>query len=233
MNAGDKIIELALEHIGEQYVWGARAPMANPEWQGPWDCAEFVSWCVYQATGILYGVEPRTNPILADAYTGFWYDQAELDGQLFSVVDAARIKGAVIIRRPSSLYTGHVVISDGEGGTIEAMSKNTGVVKHHLTERRWDAGILPPGIEFYMEEKKVELVFDTELYRVTEPMMRGEKIENIQKELNFRGYLPGSIDGIYGPQTASAVREFQWDNDLVPDGEAGVKTLKAMGILDD
>ena len=233
MCIGDKVVEIALQHLGEQYVWGARAPMANPDWKGPWDCAEFVSWCVYQSTGVLYGVEPQTNPILADAYTGFWYDQAEFDGQLISVVDAARIKGAIVIRRPGSLQTGHIVISDGEGGTVEAMSKNTGIVQHVLTERRWDAGILVPGVDYYKEETIVEIVFDTELYRVTNPMMRGEKITKLQEELKFRGYLPGSIDGIYGPQTASAVREFQWDNDLVPDGEAGVKTLRELGILDD
>src|SRR5947209_1440452 len=66
---GDDVVALARRHVGEEYILGARAPMANAAWKGPWDCAEFVSWCVFQATGILYGTKPRNDPMLADAFT--------------------------------------------------------------------------------------------------------------------------------------------------------------------
>ncbi|MBN1239495.1 MAG: peptidoglycan-binding protein, partial [Gammaproteobacteria bacterium] len=45
-----------------------------------------------------------------------------------------------------------------------------------------------------------------------------------------RGYATGSLDGVFGPQTASAVRAFQADSGLVADGEAGPKTLKALRL---
>lgn len=230
MSTGKKIVDLALQHIGEKYVFGARAPMANPDWKGPWDCAEFASWCVYNATGILYGVEPQDNPILADAYTGFWDEQAYEDDALIAVEEAARIPGSIILRVPSSMRTGHIVISDGRGGTIEAMSTNAGVVTSELTGRRWDYGIMVPGVDYFMNENPVELDIDKIVLRVTYPMTQGELVKHVQQALEEKGYYPGGVDGIYGPQTASAVRNFQVANNLVADGEVGIQTFMALGI---
>ena len=52
----------------------------------------------------------------------------------------------------------------------------------------------------------------------------------IQTKLKRWGYYKGSIDGIYGSQTLSAVKYFQRKNGLTVDGIAGKKTLAAMGI---
>lgn len=227
---GDRIVALALRHLNEQYILGARAPMADDGWRGPWDCAEFASWCVFQASGILYGVQPRHDPILADAFTGFWGEQARADGAMITPEAAARIPGACVLRLPSAARTGHIVISDGLGGTIEAHSSKKGVIRHTLSNRRWDAGILVPGVDYFMAETPVTLAPPAELLRVTRPLMRGTRIEALQRELTRRGYHPGTVDGIYGPQTASAVQAFQADSSLVPDGEAGSETMGKLGI---
>lgn len=55
-------------------------------------------------------------------------------------------------------------------------------------------------------------------------------IKLIQSKLKNWGYYTGSVDGIYGTKTKSAVRLFQKRNGLVVDGIVGNKTLKAMGI---
>lgn len=230
MTNGDSILELALKHLGEQYIFGERAPMSNPNWSGPWDCAEFASWCVYQATGILYGTEPRDNPILADAFTGYWAEQAAADGAFVSVEEAARTPGACVLRIPKSRRTGHIVFSDGKGGTVEAHSKNTGVIKHTIFNRRWDAGVLVPGVQYLMNEQPLEIIQPTKILRLTSPMMRGPRIRAVQEELAKRGYHPGAIDSIYGPQTAEAIQTFQLDHGLVPDGEVGVSTFEALDI---
>jgi len=59
---------------------------------------------------------------------------------------------------------------------------------------------------------------------------RGEEVRKIQTKLKNWGYYAGSVDGVYGWQTESAVRSFQKKNGLTVDGIAGTKTLNAMGI---
>ncbi|MBQ8392048.1 MAG: spore cortex-lytic enzyme [Clostridia bacterium] len=59
---------------------------------------------------------------------------------------------------------------------------------------------------------------------------RGEEVRKIQTKLKNWGYYSGSVDGVYGWQTESAVRSFQKKNGLSVDGVAGTKTLNAMGI---
>lgn len=60
---------------------------------------------------------------------------------------------------------------------------------------------------------------------------RGEEVKTIQTKLKRWGYYNGSVDGIYGSQTLSAVKWFQSKNGLQVDGIAGEKTLEAMGII--
>jgi hypothetical protein len=227
---GDQILATAALHIGEPYILGARAPMSNAGWRGPWDCAEFASWCVFQTSGILFGTQPQDDPTRADAYTGFWADQSSMSGNIVSVEDAARIPGACVLRVPGSSRIGHIVISDGQGRTVEAHSSARGVIRHTLDGRRWDLGILVPGILYHMHEDPVPLAPPGRILRLTDPMMRGPRIEALQRFLTDQGYHPGAIDGIFGPQTADAVQEFQLDNGLVADGEVGPATAPLLGI---
>lgn len=59
---------------------------------------------------------------------------------------------------------------------------------------------------------------------------RGSEVTQIQTKLKRWGYYKGSIDGIYGTKTVSAVKYFQRKNGLTADGIAGKNTLAAMGI---
>ena len=59
---------------------------------------------------------------------------------------------------------------------------------------------------------------------------QGEEVRQIQTKLKRWGYYNGSVDGIYGSKTLSAVKSFQRKNGLTVDGIAGTKTLNAMGI---
>ena len=79
----------------------------------------------------------------------------------------------------------------------------------------------------------VELIFNTENI-MEETLSRygssGSEVRNIQTKLKNWGYYKGSIDGIYGSRTVSAVKSFQRKNGLTADGIAGASTLAAMGI---
>jgi len=230
MGTGKKALELAAQHIGEQYIFGALAPKNNAQWRGPWDCAEFVSWCVFQAGEILYGCHSNTaNPASADAYTGYWGRDAEQLGRKISVTEAAGIPGAVVLRIPRGNANGHIVLSDGTGGTIEAMSPTQKVRRHTLTNRRWDTGILVPGLT-YEANQGGNIGEEPTVFRITTPFMRGETVRKIQQALKAAGVDPGPIDGINGPKTEAAVLGFQLQKRLVPDGEVGPETAGALGI---
>ena len=61
---------------------------------------------------------------------------------------------------------------------------------------------------------------------------RGQTVRKIQTKLKNWGYYTGSVDGIFGSKTKSAVKYFQRKNKLVVDGVVGPATLKALGITD-
>jgi len=66
--------------------------------------------------------------------------------------------------------------------------------------------------------------------RLRTPLMRGTDVETIQMALNGRGYDPGKVDGLYGPQTSTAVKNFQFDSDLEPTGSVTREVYNKLGI---
>ena len=60
----------------------------------------------------------------------------------------------------------------------------------------------------------------------------GATVTQIQTRLKSWGYYTGSVDGVYGSATESAVKYFQRKNGLSVDGQAGEKTLAALGIYE-
>ena len=72
---------------------------------------------------------------------------------------------------------------------------------------------------------------NTEVLALSKYGSRGSEVRTIQDKLKRWGYYTGSVDGIYGSQTVSAVKKFQQKNGLTVDGIAGTKTLNAMGIM--
>lgn len=57
---------------------------------------------------------------------------------------------------------------------------------------------------------------------------RGKDVTELQKYLKKLGYDPKGIDGIYGPDTRKAVRDFQKAYGLLVDGKAGPETKGKM-----
>jgi len=229
---GARLVQLGRRHIGEPYVLGALAPKSNPKWTGPWDCAEFASWLVFQTAGRLYGcASDAEDPASADAYTGYWARDAERLGIRISVEQAARTAGAAVLRRPQPGAVGHIVISDGRGGTVEAHSTKMGVIASTLSERRWDMGILVPQIAYSERDTIPERVEPRVLvYRLTIPRMGGPVVREIQRKLREKGFNPGAVDGDFGPATHAAVVSFQASRRLVIDGEVGPATARALGV---
>jgi len=57
---------------------------------------------------------------------------------------------------------------------------------------------------------------------------KGSAVTQLQQLLKDKGYLKGTVDGIFGNQTYSAVRSFQKDAGLAADGIVGSKTWAAL-----
>lgn len=68
---------------------------------------------------------------------------------------------------------------------------------------------------------------DRFLYRRT-PALRGDDVANLQQYLCALGFDTGKVDGIFGHQTAVAIREFQRNAGLPVDGICGAETLLAL-----
>jgi N-acetylmuramoyl-L-alanine amidase len=71
---------------------------------------------------------------------------------------------------------------------------------------------------------------DRFLYHRT-PMQRGDDVSELQSSLGALGFDAGRVDGICGPDTADALREFQRNSGLTPDGICGPDTVSALRRL--
>jgi N-acetylmuramoyl-L-alanine amidase len=61
------------------------------------------------------------------------------------------------------------------------------------------------------------------------PMLTGDDVINLQRRLNMLGFDAGKEDGIFGPDTAGALMEFQRNVGLGADGIFGPDTAHALG----
>lgn len=57
-----------------------------------------------------------------------------------------------------------------------------------------------------------------------------EQVKNVQKALQEKGKDPGPIDGLMGPRTQAALRDFQKDQKLPETGRADTQTLEKLGV---
>jgi N-acetylmuramoyl-L-alanine amidase len=63
------------------------------------------------------------------------------------------------------------------------------------------------------------------------PSLRGDDVRTLQERLGELGFDVGRIDGIFGPRTARALREFQTNYGIPADAIVGRSTLRALAGL--
>jgi N-acetylmuramoyl-L-alanine amidase len=63
------------------------------------------------------------------------------------------------------------------------------------------------------------------------PMLRGEDVAELQSRLNSLGFDAGKVDGIFGPDTESAVIDFQRNRNLAEDGKVGPTVLTEIRLV--
>jgi hypothetical protein len=136
---GRELAKLLLTRIGQVYYFGAAVPKENFNWVGPWDCAEFVAWGIYQVSGRLVGCRAASAPNgirYANAYTGYF--EQDLPGVAIEITaeEAADTLGAIALRSPHSHRTGHIAVSRGAGRSIEAYDTHHGVISTDFLGKR-------------------------------------------------------------------------------------------------
>jgi hypothetical protein len=146
--SGQDFLDLAATKIGQKYVYGADVPLDGSDWNGPWDCAEFVTWVVRQVTGKLYGcLDPDSDD--PDAWTGAWARDVRKGIVIGIPVGKATVTpGAILLRYGIPDCSRHIVFSDGCGGTIEAKGALYGVCRSKVEGRVWSHGILIPEVNY-------------------------------------------------------------------------------------
>lgn len=117
---------------------------------------------------------------------------------------------------------GHIGLYIGDGWVIEAKGTQYGVVKSKITESKWT---------WWGELKAVDYELqDTQRLPTLRKGDKGQYVMTLQSILLQEGYDLGKwgIDGDFGSATLAAVKKFQTDHDLKPDGVVGEKTWLAL-----
>ncbi|HEV8024695.1 MAG TPA: N-acetylmuramoyl-L-alanine amidase [Candidatus Nanopelagicales bacterium] len=91
-------------------------------------------------------------------------------------------------------------------------------------------GIVGPNTFRRLDEARWQLG-DRVLSYVPGHMMIGDDVTQLQRRLTELGFNPGRTDGIFGPDTDTALREFQAGVGVVSDGTCGPETFRAFDRL--
>lgn len=141
-HTGRSLASLLLTKLGQKYVFGAAVAKDNMNWIGPWDCAEFVAWGIFQLTGRTLGCRSSAAPNgirYWNSYTGYFAEDLPLFATKISADEAAYTIGAIALRPPTSKRVGHIAVSRGNNSSIEAYDTQHGVISTEFlkSNRGW------------------------------------------------------------------------------------------------
>lgn len=128
-------VNSALAEVGKPYVFGA-TPIPGSINPTSFDCSSLVQWAASRV-GI-------TLPRTADAQEGYCASH----GSVISVARGEQTRGALLFRLHGGGADSHVVISLGDGRTVEAMGRAWGVVESKSAGRGWTQAGLVPGLRY-------------------------------------------------------------------------------------
>ncbi len=63
------------------------------------------------------------------------------------------------------------------------------------------------------------------------PMLHGEDVATLQRDLNALGFDTGNVDGIFGPNTLRAVIDFQQNRLMAEDGVVGPQVVGELSLM--
>jgi N-acetylmuramoyl-L-alanine amidase len=117
---------------------------------------------------------------------------------------------------------GYAVAADELTGSFGPSTEASVRAFQELRHLRVD-GLVGPDTWLQLVEAGFRLA-DRTLY-LHAPPFRGDDVRELQRKLNALGFDAGKQDGVYGPSTDRAVREFQRNVGDEPDGIVGLQTI--------
>ena len=222
-------VGLLLKQTGDRYVFGVEVKATDPD-PTALDCSELMEWACARL-----GVRP-TMP------DGSWlqYQHCYRNGTDLPVSTAIRTQGALLFnfgsadpltaQRPS---TAHVVASLGDGKTIEARGTDWGVGSWSVAQRPWSHAAKVPGLTYATPlapppapQQSVIAPPWPGRYLMSPPPAQGRDVAQWQQQMRVRG-VSLVVDGIYGPASQAACRNFQDEVGISIDGIVGPATWQA------
>lgn len=120
------------------------------------------------------------------------------------------------------------LLADGEDGTFDR--RTVDAVRQFQRDRRLMAhGAVDD--ETWSALVDAGFALGDRLLYLTRPWLRGDDVRELQRALSRLGFDTGATDGIHGPDTDGALREFQHNAGLQVDGIAGAETLRMLSSL--
>lgn len=221
------------------YVFGGQGEIYTPELAMKWGAARqggmapsyFLNTCkkwvgrrVADCSGLIIAALQSENPKYPDQASGTLFNRCNLKGAISTLPE----KPGLCLWRP-----GHIGIYTGGGYAIEARGVAYGVVRTKVACRNWTHWGMLKDVDYddsaATGTASASYIAIYRLLAYRKPMLVGDDVQWLQKELNTREHSCGKVDGIFGTKTQSAVKSYQKQNRLVVDGIAGRRTITALG----
>ncbi len=190
-------------------------------------CAKWFGHYIADCSGLIIEAFRSKIPGYGDKTANTLYSRSVQKGKLSSIPE---IPGLCVWRN------GHIGVYMGNGKVIESGGTNNGVVLSRLTapatNKKWTNWGKMADVDYSVtnnpNEPEAPTLWLGRLLKLTGPYLNGDDVAQVQIALTLKGYDPGTIDGVYGPYTQRAVKEFQKASGLVVDGIVGEKTAAAL-----
>lgn len=186
------------------------------------DCSGLFSWAFKQLGSYMY-----------HGSNTMWNKYCTAKGKLVKGKrdDGAALKPgtAVFTYKADTGIRGHVGLYVGDNTVIEAAGTVSGVTTTKITNSKWNEW----GELKYVDYSDNTVSEVKETARLLRFGCKGLDVKHLQQLLIDSGYLGnGADDGIFGPKTLQAVKDFQASRGLKVDGLAGPDTMKALEQLE-
>lgn len=130
-----------------------------------------------------------------------------------------------VVRLQQQLATAGFALALAANGSFDA-STAAAVADFQASRGLSVDGICGPHTWAALQEAQWTLG-DRNLY-LSQPMLRGDDVAELQLRLGALGFDAGRVDGIFGTNTAGAVKEFQLNAGLVGDAVGNAATMDAL-----